>query len=210
MTTWVAQYGVTDGRPREALERTIASPLSRTGRGRIWVLLLEPKEEIPDMALLDSIVDENFRNEPSGRVVIFSGTRRHRGYLVKSAAEELKIRSFLEMFHLAQLSILLLGYLLAFEWSRELSYALDIQSALLLRVGLSLGFFFLVAGIPYWLLWKCYKKAFLSFVSVEDETVLLGKSAGWRNWRVSAGLMALAILLLLGAALLVRSASVSN
>ena len=58
-----------------------------------------PKENRIPMALLDSIVSANFRSENTGRVVVFPGDRRHRGYLVKSPAEELKIRSFLKMFY---------------------------------------------------------------------------------------------------------------
>jgi hypothetical protein len=52
------------------------------------------------------------------------GDRRKRGYLVTSDADELKIRSFLQMFFSAQLSILVLGYFLASEWSREIYHAL--------------------------------------------------------------------------------------
>ena len=162
------------------------------------------------MALLDLVVDANFRNEQAGRVVIFPGGRRNRGYLVKSESEELRIRSFLKMFYFAQLSIQLLGLLLALEWSRELSYALSRPFALFFRIGVTLGFYFLVVGVPYWLLWRSYKKAFPSFVLVEDEVVLSGKGAGRRHWTVTAGVMALAILILLGALFLVRSTSGAN
>ena len=76
------------------------------------------------MALLDSIVSANFRSENAGRVVLFPGDRRHRGYLVKSSAEEQKIRSFLKMFYCAHFSILFLGYFLATEWSRDIYHVL--------------------------------------------------------------------------------------
>jgi hypothetical protein len=178
---------------------------SRTGVRRGAILDLE--EGIPDMALLDLIVDANFRSEPAGRVVIFPGSRRHRAYLVKSAAEELKIRSFLKMFYFAHFSILSLGYFSAFEWSRELSYALGGPSAFLFRMSITLGFYSLVLAVPYWLLWRTYKKAFLSFVSVEDEVVVSGNSASQRPWIVSVGLIALAIIILLGAMFLMRAAS---
>jgi hypothetical protein len=179
------------------------------GRWTYEGAILERKEEIPDMAPLDLVVEANFRSEPAGRVVIFPGSRR-RGYLVKSGAEELKIRSFLKMFYFAHFSILLLGYLLAFEWSRELSYALGRPLALLFRMGITLGFFAVVVGVPDWLLWRSYNKAFLSFVSVEDEVVLSGKSTGRRYWIVRAGLIALGILILLGIMLLVRGTSGAN
>jgi len=183
--------------------------MSRTGAQ--GGAILELKEEIPDMALLDLIVDTSFRSEPTGRVVIFPGGRRHRGYLVKSAAEELKIRSFLKIFYFALFSILLLGYFLASEWSRELSYALGRPSVFLLRTaGIALGIYSLVVGVPYWLLWRSYKKALLSFVSVQDEVVVAGKSASRHLWIVGAGLIALAILIVLAAMLLMRGTSVAN
>jgi hypothetical protein len=37
---------------------------------------------------------------------------------------------------------------------------------------ISLGLYLLVAGVPYFLLWKSYKKAFVSFVSPEDEVLV--------------------------------------
>lgn len=171
--------------------------------------ILEFKDESLDMALLDLIIDANFRSEQVGRVVVFPGDRRNRGYVVKSAGEELRIRSFLKMFYFANFSILSLGYLLAFEWSRELSYALGRQFAFVNRMGITLGFVSFVVGVPYWLLWRSYKRAFLSFVSVEDEVVLSQKS-GRRYWSVSARLIALGILILLAALLLVRRASGAN
>ena len=61
------------------------------------------------MSLLDSIVGRSFRDEKAGRVVVFTGDRRNRGYVVKSESEELKIRSFLKMFYFAHFSILTLG-----------------------------------------------------------------------------------------------------
>src|ERR1700686_3245086 len=76
------------------------------------------------MALLDSIVGARFRDEKAGRVVVFSGDRRTRGYVVRSESEELKIKSFLKMFYFAHFSILLLGYFLASEWSRAIYRAL--------------------------------------------------------------------------------------
>jgi len=76
------------------------------------------------MALLDSIVGACFRDEKAGRVVIFSGDRRARGYIVRSESEELKIRSFLKMFYFAHFSILFPGYFLASEWSRDIYHAL--------------------------------------------------------------------------------------
>ena len=75
-----------------------------------------PAENI-HMGLLDSIVGKSFRDEKVGRVVVFTGDRRNRGYVLKSESEELRIRSFLKMFYFAHFSILLLGIQVANAWS---------------------------------------------------------------------------------------------
>lgn len=46
------------------------------------------------MGLLDSIVAKSFRDEKAGRVVVFTGDRRNRGYVVKSESEELEDQIF--------------------------------------------------------------------------------------------------------------------
>ena len=158
------------------------------------------------MAFLDLIAGANFRNEAAGRVVVFPMGRRNRGYVVRSESEEQKIKSFLKMFYAAHFSILLLGYFLASEWSRELTYALGRPAAHIFRtLGISVGIYSLVAGVPYFLLWRSYRKAFLSFISPQDE-VLVGKPA--RNPALVAlgvGLIAVAILFLLGVVYLIRA-----
>jgi len=131
------------------------------------------------MALLDSIVGACFRDEKAGRVVVFCGDRRTRGYVVRSESEELKIRSFLKMFYFAHFSILLLGYFLASEWSRGIYHALGRPEEHLFRaMCISLAVYSLVVGLPYFLLWRSYKKAFVSFVLPEDEVLVSGRRAG--------------------------------
>jgi uncharacterized protein YjeT (DUF2065 family) len=57
------------------------------------------------------------------------------------------------------------------------------------------GVFLLVEGLPYFLLWRSYKKAFVSFVSPEDEVSVSGARAAWpRIFAIAAG----AALILLG------------
>jgi len=147
------------------------------------------------MPLLDSIVSANFRSENAGRVVVFPGDRRHRGYLVKSPADELKIRSFLKMFYGAHFSILFLGYFLASEWSRDIYHVLGRPEAHMFRaICISVGVYFLVAGLPYFLLWRSYKKAFVSFVSPEDEVLVSGGRAA--RPRIFAFIAAAALILL--------------
>jgi uncharacterized protein YjeT (DUF2065 family) len=152
------------------------------------------------MALLDSIVGARFRDEKAGRVIVFSGDRRTRGYIVRSESEELKIRSFLKMFYFAHFSILLLGYFLASEWSRGIYRALGRPEAHLFRaMCISLGVYFVVVGIPYFLLWRAYKKAFVSFVSLEDEVLVSGRRVGRQQMFIfiAAGLILLGLAVLL-------------
>src|SRR6266853_3651250 len=146
------------------------------------------------MALLYSIVGACFRDEKAGRVVVFCGDRRTRGYVVRSESEELKIKSFLKMFYFAHSSILLLGYFLASEWSRGIYRALGRSEAHLFRaMCISLGVYFVVVGIPYFLLWRAYKKAFVSFVSLEDEVLVSGRRVGRQQMFIfiAAGLILL-------------------
>ena len=151
------------------------------------------------MGLVDSIVGKAFRDEKAGRVVVFAGDRRNRGYVVKSAAEELKIRSFLKMFSFAHLSILLLGGLLANAWSIFIVHLQELgrPAAHLLRTeGIYLGISLLVVGLPYFLLWRSYKKALFNFVSVQDEVLVSGKS-GEKSWIIRLWLVGFGALLLL-------------
>jgi hypothetical protein len=157
------------------------------------------------MSFLDSIVGRSFRDEKAGRVVVFGGDRPGRGYLVRSAEDERKIRSFLKMFLAAQVSILVLGYCLASEWSRELDYALGRPALHMYRtVGIYVGIYSVVVGLPYMLVWRSYKKAFRSFVSAQDEVSTTGNPPNKPQLLIGASVMAFAILILLGVILLVR------
>jgi hypothetical protein len=157
------------------------------------------------MGLLDSVVGQSFRDEKAGRVVVFSGDRRNRGYLVRSLGEEQKIRSFLKMFFSAHISILLLGYFLAAEWSRELAYALGRPAAHLFRTTcISLGMYSLVVGLPYFLLWRAYGKARLSFVSPQDEVMVQGRGPGRGRILVGVGVAAFGLAILIGVIFLIR------
>ncbi len=159
------------------------------------------------MGLLDSIVGKSFRDEKAGRVVVFLWDRRHRGYVVKSDSEELKIRSFLKMFYAAHFSILLLGMLVANAWSAFIVHLQELgrPAAHLLRTEcIYLGVYSLVVGLPYFLLWRSYKKALVSFVSAQDEVLVSGRSAGRQTWIALAVLTAL-VLAALGLFYLVRA-----
>ena len=146
------------------------------------------------MGLLDSIVGKSFRNEKAGRVVVFAGDRRHRGYVLKSASDEPKIRSFLKMFYFAHFCILLIGMMLANAWSTFFANLHEFGSPaghILRTSGIYLGIYSVVVGLPYFLLWRSYKKALSGFVSVQDEVLVSGKSPGRQPWIALAGLTVL-------------------
>jgi|SRR5271165_4559089 len=151
------------------------------------------------MGLFDSLVGRCFRDEIAGRVVVFPGDRRKRGYLVKSEAEGLKIASFIKMYFFAHLSIFILGYLLAYAWAMWLVYDLGRPAAHLFRTAcIFLGIYGLVVGLPYLLLWSTYKKALLSFVSAQDEVLVSAKRPSQQRALVFS-LLALGLLLALAA-----------
>jgi hypothetical protein len=146
------------------------------------------------MGFLDSVVGRSFRDEQTGRVVVFTGDRRHRGYLVKSESDELKIRSFLKMFYFAHFSILLLGMMLANAWSTFFANLHEFGSPaqhILRTSAIYLGIYSVVVGIPYFLLWRSYKKALPGFVSVRDEVLVSGKGPARQPWLALAGLTVL-------------------
>jgi hypothetical protein len=156
------------------------------------------------MSLLDSLVGAQFRNENAGRVIVFAGDRRGRGYVVRSEAEERKIRSFLKMFYYAHFSIQFLGFLLASGWAHDIYTGLGRPAEHLYRaMGIAFGVYLLVTGVPYLLLWRSYKKAFVNFVLPEDEVLITVKRSKQQIY-VAVALIACALLLLFGVLLLVR------
>ena len=160
------------------------------------------------MGLLDSIVDSAFRDEPAGRVVVFGGDRRNRGYIVRSAAEELKIKSFLKMFYFAQLYILVLGMTL----NSCSTFFVNLEGMgrpiehMARNMGIALGVYCVVVGLPYLFLWRSYKKALPSFGSAQDAVEGSGQHARQRQWKLVLAIFGLALLVLVvGLVLLVRA-----
>jgi hypothetical protein len=147
-----------------------------------------PTWELVIMGLIDAIVDRSFRDTQSGRVVVFSGDRRKRGYLVRSVAEEKKIRSFLKMFYFAHLYILVFGTMFSQGFASWFSYGLFERPArhLLGSVSFFVGIYLLMAGVPYALLWRAYRRALTSFVAPADEVLLTGSEASGRQWILPA------------------------
>jgi len=71
-------------------------------------------------------------------------------------------------------------------------------------VGIFLAIYSLLVGAPYFLLWRSYKKARLSFVFAQDEALVSEMSAGRQPWIVLAALTAV-VLAGLGLFYLVRA-----
>jgi hypothetical protein len=148
------------------------------------------------MGFLDSVVSRAFRNEKAGRVVVFSGDRAHRGYLVRSAADELKIKSFLKMFLFAQFSIQTLGMFLTIAWMQNFTYEFGRPAVHIVKyVGIFLVIYALVVGVPFFFLWRAYKKSFRNFVSPQDEVQVSRRNPERQPWALYAMmLIALGIL----------------
>ena len=155
------------------------------------------------MGLIDAIVNRAFRETRAGRIVVFSGDPRKRGYLVRSLAEEQKIRSFLKMFYFAHLYILVFGVMLSQVCALWLARGSFDRPAhhLLGGVSIFVAIYCLVVGLPYALLWRAYKRALTSFVAPTDEVSLTGTQAPGRQWILLAvaafALLILAVILVL-------------
>jgi len=157
------------------------------------------------MSFLDSVVSKCFRDSEVGRTVVFPNDSRKRAYLVRSESDERKIRGFLKVFFSAHFSLLLLTYFLAYQSSMQLVYALGRPAAHLLRTSCIFVGIWTVVSLPYILFWRTYKKAFLSFVSTQDEVQI---SASWPMRRLTVmgiAVIAFGILLLAAIWLLVAS-----
>jgi hypothetical protein len=146
------------------------------------------------MGFLDSAIGKCFRNEQAGRVVVFPGDR---AYLLRSQADEPKIRSFIKMFLIGQISILLFGNFLASEWSRDIYHELGSPAAHMFRtMGIALGVYTLVMGVPYFFLYRSYKKALFNFVSAQDQVQVVA-SREWQRRLLLIGIVVLALGVLL-------------
>jgi hypothetical protein len=149
------------------------------------------------MGFLDFIVSRSFRDESAGRVVVFNGDRRHRGFLVKSEADELKIKSFLKMYYFAHFSVLLLGMMLANAWSMFFNHAFQKPADHLVRTfAISFGVYALVMGLPFLFLWRAYKKSIFNFVSTQDEVTVSTYGPGQQKQTIVAVFVMIACLIM--------------
>ena len=158
------------------------------------------------MGFIDFIVNRSFRDEKVGRVVVFNGVGRGRGYLVRSASEELRIRAFLKMYLFAELAIQMLGTLLVAAWLSSLFSAsgrptLERELA---RGGWFLAAYALIVGLPFFFLWRAYRQAVPIFVSPADAVALSRLPMDRTQRIVLAVIMVLVVALALVIVALVR------
>ena len=122
------------------------------------------------MGFIDLLVNRSFRDEQAGRVVVFDGIGRGRGYLLRSTGDEQRIRAFLRMYVSAELAIQLLGTLLVAAWLSSVfgSAGRPTLERELMRGGFFLAAYALVVGLPFLLMWRAYRQAVPSFVAPAD------------------------------------------
>ena len=158
------------------------------------------------MGLLDYFVDPYFLDEKAGRVVVFVGDRRSRGYLVRSESEEQKIRAFLKMYYSAELAIQLVSTLLTIVWITDLTLSSENSVAHLLKSGaIFLGIYSLIVALPYWSLRRTYKNSWLSFVSAQDEVSVSGRRPSRKRILIGVGLIVFCLLILAAVLWLIQS-----
>jgi hypothetical protein len=160
------------------------------------------------MGLLGSLVSQTFRDGRTGRVVVFSGYRRNRGYVVRTLCDELKIKSFLKMFYFAYFAIFSLGIMVANGCSTFIIHldGMGRPAEHMLRdVGVALGVNSIVVGLPFVALWRTYKKAIFGFVSVQDELLVSDDAVMPQRRAATLALIAMGLSMLgLGIYFLVR------
>ena len=160
------------------------------------------------MGFIDAVVGRAFRNDKAGRVVVFSGDRRNRGYLVRSPADELKIKSFLKMFYFAHFLVVVLGSLVAYSMA---TFIINLDEMgrpyqhLLRSVAIYLAIYAAVEGVPYFFLWQSYKKGFPTFVSARDQIELTSRPGDQGRVFIALGLMTIAVGAMVAILWLVRS-----
>jgi hypothetical protein len=126
------------------------------------------------MSFLDVALAPAFRDEPAGRVVVPLGLRRRRGYLIRSSADEQKIRAFLKLFLFAQMTLQTLGMLAAFGLTnvgRQWNAAENAHDVIVMIVSFVVAYG-LLAVLPLVLLFALYRRALASFFAAEDEVAV--------------------------------------
>jgi hypothetical protein len=159
------------------------------------------------MSFLDVAVAPAFRDEQAGRVVVPVGLRRRRGYLVRSSADEHKIRAFLKLFVFAQMTIQTLGTVAAFGTAnvgRQWNQAATVHDVIVMAASFVVAYA-LFAVLPLLLLFATYRQALASFFSAQDEVPVGPAPLGQARWLFIAAVAGVTLLLALGIWLAIRA-----
>jgi hypothetical protein len=159
------------------------------------------------MSFLDVAVAPAFRDEAAGRVVVPIGLRRRRGYLVRSSADEHRIRAFLKLFLFAQMAIQTLGMLAAFgvtNLGRQWNQAATAHDVIVMVVSFVVAYG-LLAILPLVLLFATYRRALSSFFSAQDEVAVGPAPMAQARWLLVATMLGITLLLAIGVWLAIRA-----
>jgi hypothetical protein len=159
------------------------------------------------MSFLDVAVAPAFRDEPAGRVVVPVGLRRRRGYLVRSSADEPKIRAFLKLFVFAQMTIQTLGMVAAFgvaNVGRQWNEAATLHDVIVMALSFVVAYA-LLAVLPLVLLFATYRHALTGFFSAQDEVAVGPAPIAQARWLLIAAVLGITLLLAIGIWLAIRA-----
>jgi hypothetical protein len=159
------------------------------------------------MSFLDVAVASAFRDEQAGRVVVPVGLRRRCGYLVRSSADEHKIRAFLKLFLFAQMTIQTLGLVAAFgvaNVGRQWNQAATLHDVIVMALSFVVAYA-LLAILPLVLLFATYRHALASFFSAQDQVPVGPAPVAHARWLAIAAVGAVTLLLALGIWLAIRA-----
>jgi len=109
------------------------------------------------------------------------------------------------MFYFAHFYLLVLGMMLANAWSIFFVHLEGMGRPIghmARNFGIFFGVYAVVVGLPYFFLWRSYKKALPSFVSSQDEVVVSGQSKRQQQLKLVLVILGLALLLVVVALLL--------
>lgn len=128
--------------------------------------------------VMDSVVEQHFRKDGSGRSVFLLLVRRGQGYFVDSPADEGKIRAFVKMYRSAAMLLILVGTLGFYAWGWNPMFHAGgnpLKNRLTALIGSSLVFMVIYVGSAL-LLWGIYKRTVGTLTSSLSEVAPGGVS----------------------------------
>jgi hypothetical protein len=121
--------------------------------------------------LMDSVVEQHFRKDASGRCVFLPMVRRGQGYFVDSPADEEKIRAFVKMYRSGAMLLILVGTLGFYAWGWNPMFHAGgnpLKNRLTALVGSSSVFMVIYIGSAL-LLWGIYRRTVVTLTSSLSE-----------------------------------------